>query len=977
MFCAPLVGILLLLVTGVAGEPFVDAPYNPSYVWVPRPENSTAAYILSPRSPPSEGLQLQSLDLSAAFQIDKPPLRDLSAPESVLDGARSESLVSVTDTDGLPLIYRGSCQSAVYEISKFTPDQDDPRRTGKWRSITVSQVVGDDDDDDTELRGPNYLVSAVAFSHTKEDAPSDIFLFGGMCPRDDGPEQDWVSGAEYSRQMMLLLADGASRHNSYQLSTLPMRTPPVAEAGFSMTPLLPAYTNSSTGKQLTQQSFVMIGGHTREAFVGMSELALFSLPEASWTYIAVEQSPSAMLKTRAATRAGAGIEPRSGHTAVLSPGGDKIIVVGGWVGETSNAAEPQVAILRLGEEYGGAGSWTWDVPRQSPHGLPEVTGIFGHGAAMLPGGIMIVAGGYEIPSEPSNNAGVPRPNGRLFLFNTTSESWITTYDFPNQLEVDDTSNSGLLSSASQKAGLGVGVGVGVCALAALAIALYCHRTRHSRQHRKFREQELRKLALGAERPHFYGPEDDVLPPMIQSNPERSPFIPSSARAARSTDVDANKRRDSWENIDGTERAGLLVDTSSPTRNSQQGGWPGSQPTGIPAGMSTIRRVDERDEYQKVPLDESEQHHKRHQSKDSTVSDPFIDPPSPVKHSLAPPILPELPLLNDDTDGNGYSWLDSILLRHHNASPGQTNRTRSNLSERSGSGTSVSSGRTNQTALNRTCSHFLPPTWQLKQSPWPESGGPSHSPVQYGRDMYDHHDTSDRACQGVGGSSLVGQGSAWLTQPRSTLKTPTGPKGKAVQWAGNVRRAIGSIRKSEVAARPHSVIFEGGANYGYATGNQGSMSTTPTKSFHSAQEKMSDSGASSSSSSKNPRRALSISSSMLAKKQGARDWDVGRADGAAIRRNRTPGASTGSSDLTGEYPYEGYADDDEDWDVEAAAEGRVVQVTFTVPKEKLRVVNAGVGDVTTDDDDDESNNDDNDTHDRTKDKATALSGNSGN
>jgi hypothetical protein len=44
------------------------------------------------------------------------------------------------------------------------------------------------------------------------------------------------------------------------------------------------------------------------------------------------------------------------------------------------------------------------------------------------------------------------------------------------------------------------------------------------------------------------------------------------------------------------------------------------------------------------------------------------------------------------------------------------------------------------------------------------------------------------------------------------------------------------------------------------------------------------------------------------------------------------------------------DDDEydDWDVEAAAENRVVQVTYTIPKEKLRVVNAGIGD---DDDDD--------------------------
>jgi len=38
---------------------------------------------------------------------------------------------------------------------------------------------------------------------------------------------------------------------------------------------------------------------------------------------------------------------------------------------------------------------------------------------------------------------------------------------------------------------------------------------------------------------------------------------------------------------------------------------------------------------------------------------------------------------------------------------------------------------------------------------------------------------------------------------------------------------------------------------------------------------------------------------------------------------------------------GLDDDDEDWDVEAAVERRVVQVMFTVPKTRLRVVNADV------------------------------------
>jgi hypothetical protein len=36
----------------------------------------------------------------------------------------------------------------------------------------------------------------------------------------------------------------------------------------------------------------------------------------------------------------------------------------------------------------------------------------------------------------------------------------------------------------------------------------------------------------------------------------------------------------------------------------------------------------------------------------------------------------------------------------------------------------------------------------------------------------------------------------------------------------------------------------------------------------------------------------------------------------------------------------------DWDVEGAAEGRRVQMTYTVPREKLRVVNATAGDMDT-------------------------------
>lgn len=60
-----------------------------------------------------------------------------------------------------------------------------------------------------------------------------------------------------------------------------------------------------------------------------------------------------------------------------------------------------------------------------------------------------------------------------------------------------------------------------------------------------------------------------------------------------------------------------------------------------------------------------------------------------------------------------------------------------------------------------------------------------------------------------------------------------------------------------------------------------------------------------------------------KRQGAKDWDV---EGAPSR------GVEGSAN--------GQGQEDEEWDVESAVERRVVQVMFTVPKEKLRVVNRG-------------------------------------
>ncbi|KAL8948474.1 MAG: hypothetical protein Q9183_007683, partial [Haloplaca sp. 2 TL-2023] len=59
------------------------------------------------------------------------------------------------------------------------------------------------------------------------------------------------------------------------------------------------------------------------------------------------------------------------------------------------------------------------------------------------------------------------------------------------------------------------------------------------------------------------------------------------------------------------------------------------------------------------------------------------------------------------------------------------------------------------------------------------------------------------------------------------------------------------------------------------------------------------------------------------KQGAKDWD---AEGSGIERGKFDGSGRNEEE------------EEAEWDVESAVENRVVQVMFTVPKEKLRVVN---------------------------------------
>uniref|UniRef100_L2FH81 Galactose oxidase n=1 Tax=Colletotrichum fructicola (strain Nara gc5) TaxID=1213859 RepID=L2FH81_COLFN len=292
-------------------------------------------------------------------------------------------------------------------------------------------------------------------------------------------------------------SDSSSSSGAYAASFITGKGPAFPEAGFSFTALSPSISNRS-GVVTQQNRYVLLGGHTQQAFINMSSAAIWNLPEESWNFATVGavRTGSSELAVKGVVRRNAEVESRSGHTAVLNEDGTALIVMGGWVGSVSQAASPQLAVLQMGDTYG---DWTWEIPTQQPSG-----GIFGHGAAILPGNVMMVYGGYEISSSGSKTKRQSSGTGLRFL-NMTSMSWTTSYSNPNHGTTSGL--SGASDDNIKKIGLGVGLGVGLAAVLGAFLVYFCYK-RHLRKKKQARDEAVRSLAQDAS--HFLHPEDDML-----------------------------------------------------------------------------------------------------------------------------------------------------------------------------------------------------------------------------------------------------------------------------------------------------------------------------------------------------------------------------------------------------------------------------------------------------------------------------------
>ncbi|KAL9065758.1 MAG: hypothetical protein Q9157_007368 [Trypethelium eluteriae] len=630
-------GLLLLLASPSAA----DLPYNPTRAFLSQRRNDLA-YVLRPSTTDPNQAELLSIDIASSFDVSSVPVTSLFPSLPFLNGSSDTAYVSTIDASGNITVYAGDCSRGGMEsrIWRFMPYAQAQHGNGTWEqdTISLSNISGNN-----ILDGANYLASSIAFSSTVNGSETDMgfYVFGGMCPHSDVTPETWTSDADYSNSMLTLEPQPlSSGDESYGLGLTSSRGPPIAEAGFTITALPPSFSNSDDGTQTQQQDFVLVGGHTQTAFINMSQIALFSLPQQGWTFLSVDQPSDA--KTDLSKRDSSQVEPRSGHTAVISADGSKIVVFGGWVGNVNTPAQPQLAVLNAGEGYGGNGSWFWTVPEPVGNGLASGAGIYGHDAILLPGNVMMVVGGNQIGASGSAKSRRQTSSLNVMFFNVSSNSWSTNYIPPSNTAAQG-DKSGLLSTTSQKAGLGAGLGIGAVAVSCLGI-FYWWFARRLKKKREDRQREIREYNGSASDFHARDVgrdgQDGVWPGAVWSGHHRDPNV---GDALWSTRTDGLGYNNGWRNISNqdAERTGLLVEIPSPTRGLRRGRGGHLQPrhdeNRVSIGSGAIHPIEEKDEEehaQKGP--EMAEKHASHASSlfsNAPSLNPFRDPDPLGSHPI--------------------------------------------------------------------------------------------------------------------------------------------------------------------------------------------------------------------------------------------------------------------------------------------------------------------------------------------------------
>lgn len=894
-------------------------------------------YVFRPPTPMSSRSKLMALNISQRLDSADIEYLTLSDPLPFLNDEDGEAFTPTIDIEGKMMAYAGKCQEGAEASTfwMFIPSNGTNVIGGTWRQMELGSTIRGA----RYAQGANYLASGMAFSSTVKST-SAMFVFGGMCPdKGQWPVAGWIESANYSNTMLTIQATSSPPENIYNLSNSTSRGSPIPEAGFTLTPLEPTYPQTPKS-QNRNQIFVLLGGHTQEAFINMSQVALFSLPEQAWSYLPVDLPPVGSITDL--TRNVPLVEPRSGHTAVLTPDGRKIVVFGGWVGDVTSRATPQLAVLELGAAYGGDGNWQWTIPTVDGIGPEEGIGIFGHGAVMLPGSVMMIAGGYLTPdsSLERRKRSDLALNPATYFFNTTSSSWIASFDPPHKIIQPGNSTDATISkTTAKKAGVQAGLTLGVLALLGF-LCFYFWYTRKMSSRRQNQEKEQQSLAAES---HNIDPSGlpvgssvckmapvDWSRDQVRSSTDVYPWAP-----VQTTNVDERARGSVGQSE--AERTGLLFEVPSPTRGLRRSLY--SRVAYQPAtrfddgrlshGPGNIHPIDERDEYEEEngdgdPLNGLE--NLRGRDTKSLHSAPILDPFCDTGESSRSPSS-ESPTQARELEVQSWvnDWAAADALMHQNAVrlPADKNdRTSSTLSDGSARSTisansCLKAGSSVSRSLSQRSSvHLGIRPLSSHNDPTIITIGPSESHAN--PKLPSHYNPNYRRTRSLtlftgslgANSATTNDQSPTKSFPQLQLESeallggyhipsensPTKLQNRARGWMGSVRRAF-------VGGTDRSV--EG------STERSGSLTSSPTKTHHHGINTAAV-----------PRRAASTGAMLWKKKQGAKDWDI--EDG----RNDLK-----TSDLA--MPY-----DDGDWDIESAVERRVVQVMFTVPRDKLRVVNGG-------------------------------------
>lgn len=949
--------ILGMIAVTVSASETPLLPYVPTTVLTPGPlsgqstSNSTKAYIFSPNDS-GDSVDLLALDISSTVTSSSASSSASTITAGLPFLSPSSNTTTFTPTlasDGSIIVFAGDCssnsESSVWVYNTTYSSQ------ASWKHHQVTSSDG--------TTGPQFLGGTIAFSEIISPSISapQIYSYGGQCPNSSINGTTWIDAADYSNGMTQL----SLSEDAYEASTLSLRTQPIAEAGFSLTQLLPSTSNIS-GTVTQNINSVVLGGHTQGAFVNMSTAAVWALPEASWSFISIADPPSA---SSSATNELAKddqdavqVQSRSGHTAILNEAGTQLVILGGWVGSTSQAAEPQLAILEMnGNEFG---DWQWSVPDEQP--LSDGNGIFGHGAALLPGNVMMVAGGQAISSSSKSSRfkrddlGVAGGQLQMF-FNLTSLTWTDSYTNPSSTSSAPQS-SGNSSSITKRLGLGLGLGLGIpLLLAIIALVLFCIRRSRSQRHRT-RDDHLRDLNSGAA---FITSEE-----MLENEHEREyswgPRGAAQWYGYYTGGHDPYLRGEKYENLrgqQGDQDADDLSDTEpsagnfgSIKRKSAPRIAKGLyQPTGVDdsRAMGVISPILEDEE------DELSMHGAISPDKEmeGNEDDPFVTPmealprgsypgpgerstilfvaPSPSPDPPSPTTEPNTPTLAQPQHPEVQDWVsdvasDALLTQRlqpnyttmRNAGRGSPTRRQS---VRFSEGEMSPGARTesNISESNRSAFSFMPGRSESLRvaaltvgNPADNRGGTSYSDKSSSSNTNSSYMTAKSipTLQQEGPALLLGRPRAisaienvaddWDMSPLSPSGSPSKSKPPRRSWFGSLRR-----------------VFSGGHSSGSsnATSSLRTDTESPTHGESSDYDRLG-------------LGSLGLggveAGLLLKRKQGRSAWD---GDGA-------PGPSSGG--VHGHGAGEGW--DEDDWDIERAVEQRLVQVMFSVPKERLRIVN---------------------------------------